>query len=204
MACAWLVAAHDGDAAPPPAIAGTVDGRWWQRVADLCRTGLASPVTTSMGRLFDAVSAMCGIRLSVTYEGQAAAELEALCDPSETAAYRLGLVRDDDGRLVLDARETVVEAARDCAAGVPVARIAARFHNGVATATTAACIRLAGERGLDTVVLSGGSFQNRVLLERVAGDLRHAGVRVLVPERLPPNDGGISFGQAAVAAARLG
>jgi hydrogenase maturation protein HypF len=98
----------------------------------------------------------------------------------------------------------VVEAARDCAAGVPVARIAARFHNGVATATTAACIRLAGERGLDTVVLSGGSFQNRVLLERVAGDLRHAGVRVLVPERLPPNDGGISFGQAAVAAARLG
>jgi hydrogenase maturation protein HypF len=199
MACAWLTAAQDP--AVPPTIGGAVDRRWWDRVADLCRTGLASPVTTSMGRLFDAVAALCGIQLTVSYEGQAAAELEAVCDPTETAAYGLGLARDDDGRLVLDARETVAAVARDCAAGVPVARVAARFHNAVAAATTAACIRLAGERGLDTVVLSGGSFQNRVLLERVTRDLRHAGVRVLVPERLPPNDGGISFGQAAVAAA---
>ncbi len=206
MACAWL-AAIDGDAASPgspapsAAIAAGVDPGRWQRVAELCRTGLASPVTTSMGRLFDAVAALCGVRLSVNHEGQAAAELEAVCDPSDTAAYGLPLVRDD-GRLVLDARETVAAVARDSAAGVPVPRIAARFHNAVAAATTAACITLAGERGLDTVVLSGGSFQNRLLLERVAGDLRHAGVRVLVPERLPPNDGGISFGQAAVAAAR--
>ena len=202
MACAWLVAAGSCALAPPPAIADRVDRRWWDRVAELCRTGLASPVTTSMGRLFDAVAALCGIRLSVSYEGQAAAELEAACDPSEAAAYPLGLVREG-GQLVLDARETVVAAADDCAAGVPAARVSARFHNAVAAATVAACIRLAGERGLDTVVLSGGSFQNRVLLERVARDLRHAGVRVLVPERLPPNDGGISFGQAAVAAARL-
>ncbi len=199
MACAWLVAAGVG--AIPPAIAAGVDRRWWQRVAELCRTGLASPVTTSMGRLFDAVAALCGVRLSVSFEGQAAAELEAACDPAEIGDYPLELGRDA-GRLVLDARGTVAAVARDSAAGVPVPRIAARFHNAVAAATTAACITLAGERGLDAVVLSGGSFQNRVLLERVARDLRHAGVRVLVPERLPPNDGGISFGQAAVAAAR--
>ena len=87
-------------------------------------------------------------------------------------------------------------------AGVPVAQIAAGFHNAVASATVAACTVLASERGLDVVVLSGGSFQNRVLLERVAVDLRDVGLRVLIPERLPPNDGGISFGQAAIAAAR--
>ena len=199
MACAWLVAAGAG--AIPPVIAAGVDRRWWERVAELCRTGLASPVTTSMGRLFDAVAALCGVRLSVSFEGQAAADLEAACDPAEIGDYPLELGRDA-GRLVLDARGTVAAVARDSAAGVPVPRIAARFHNAVAAATTAACITLAGERGLDAVVLSGGSFQNRVLLERVARDLRHAGVRVLVPERLPPNDGGISFGQAAVAAAR--
>jgi hydrogenase maturation protein HypF len=200
MACAWLREA--GESVPPPAIAAAVDRRRWDRVGELCRTGLASPVTTSMGRLFDAVAALCGVRLSVTYEGQAAAELEALSDPAETAAYGMPLARGDAG-LVLEASETVGAVLRDCRAGVPVSRIAARFHNAVAAATTAACITVAGERGLDIVVLSGGSFQNRLLLERVAADLRHAGMRVLVPERLPPNDGGIAYGQAAIAAARL-
>jgi hydrogenase maturation protein HypF len=201
MACAWLVAAGGEGIAPPPAIGAVIDERSWQRVAQLIETGVASPVTTSMGRLFDAVAAMCGLRLRVAYEGQAAAELEAVCDPAERAAYPLPLVRDA-GRIVLDARETVLATARDCAAGAPVARIAARFHNAIASATTAACITLAGERDIDSVALSGGSFQNRVLVERVAADLRHAGLRVLVPERLPPNDGGISYGQAAIAAAR--
>ncbi len=201
MACAWLVEA-DRAAAPPAALAGSIDRRWWERVAELCRTGLASPPTTSMGRLFDAVSALCAIRLSVSYEGQAAAELEAICDPAETGAYPLALVDAADG-LVLDARETVTAVARERELGVPVGRIAARFHNAVAAATTAACIQLAGTRGLDTVVLSGGTFQNRLLLERTAAGLARAGLRVLVPERLPPNDGGIAFGQAAVAAARI-
>ena len=81
--------------------------------------------------------------------------------------------------------------------------MATRFHHALADATADDCARLAGDRGLDTVVLSGGSFQNRRLLERVASRLARAGLRVLVPERVPPNDGGISFGQAAVAAARL-
>jgi hydrogenase maturation protein HypF len=202
MACSWLLAADREPVAPPAAIGAAIDRRLWQRVAQLSQTGLASPVTTSMGRLFDAVAAICGLRLWVAYEGQAAAELEAVCDPAEHGAYPLPLTRDAE-RIVLDPRETVQAVARDSAAGVPVARIAARFHNAVASATTAACITLAGERGIGTVVLSGGSFQNRVLVEGVAADLRHAGLRVLVPERLPPNDGGISYGQAAIAAARL-
>ena len=82
--------------------------------------------------------------------------------------------------------------------------MAARFHRSIAAATVDALVAIAGERGLDTVVLSGGVFQNRLLLETALAGARAAGLRVLVPEQLPPNDGAIAFGQAAVAAARLG
>ncbi len=200
MACAWLVAIHGREVAPPATIAAAVDGRSWSAVSELARTGLASPVTTSAGRLFDAVAALCGVRTRVNYEGQAAIELEAACDPLERAAYPLPLARDGT-RIVLDARAAVAAVVEDLEAGVRVGRVAARFHNALAGATTAACIELAVQRDLYAVALSGGTFQNRVLLERVAADLRRAGVRVLIPERLPPNDGGISYGQAAVAAA---
>ena len=105
--------------------------------------------------------------------------------------------------MVLDARPLVAAVAADVAAGVEPGAVAARFHAGLAAATAAAVVRIAGHRGLDTAVLSGGVFQNRVLLEAVAERLEGAGLRVLVPRRLPPNDGGISYGQAAVAAARM-
>ncbi len=202
MACAWLLSARGEEAGPPGPIAAQVEPGAWRAVSELARRGVAAPLTTSMGRLFDAVAALCGVRLRVNYEGQAAAELEALCDPAQRDAYPLPQVRED-GDYVLDARPTVVEVVREVERDVPVERVAARFHNAVATATARACIDLASERELDTVVLSGGSFQNRALLESVASSLEQAGLRVLVPERLPPNDGGISYGQAAVAAARL-
>jgi hydrogenase maturation protein HypF len=189
MACAWLLAA--GEEQP---LRG-VDPARWRAVAQLVRTGTSAPVTTSMGRLFDAVAALCGLRLEVTYEGQAAMELEAACDPGERRAYPLPFA---DGRL--DARVTIRAVAADLARGTPVGSVAAGFHNAVADATASACARLAAERGLGTVVLSGGVFQNRVLLERTIGRL--GGLRVLVPRQLPPNDGGIAYGQAAVAAAR--
>jgi hydrogenase maturation protein HypF len=108
----------------------------------------------------------------------------------------------EDGAAVLDARPTIRSALADLNSGVPIGRIAARFHNGLAAATAAACTRVALQHGLHQVVLAGGSFQNRLLLELVTAHLQAAGLRVLVPERLPPNDGAISFGQAAVAAAR--
>jgi hydrogenase maturation protein HypF len=202
MACAWLQAAHGAEANAPQPIANEIAPGAWGAVRQLARSGIASPPTTSMGRLFDAVAALCGVRLHVNYEGQAAAELEALCDPRDRDGYSLPLLRNG-GDLVLDPRPTVHEIARDVHAGVPAAKIAARFHNAVAAATTCACISLAGQRNLDTAVLAGGSFQNRALLESVGASLARAGLRVLVPERLPPNDGGISYGQAAVAAARL-
>ncbi len=92
--------------------------------------------------------------------------------------------------------------ADDLDRGASAADVSARFHAAVALATGAACRRAASEHGLEAVVLSGGVFQNRLLLELTAAHLVTAGLRVLVPERLPPNDGGIAYGQAAVAAAR--
>jgi hydrogenase maturation protein HypF len=98
---------------------------------------------------------------------------------------------------VLDARPAVLEAARDVARGAGPGTVSARFHAAVASATAEAVSRI----GLETVVLSGGVFQNRLLLASTADRLEALGLRVLVPERLPPNDGGVSYGQAAVAAA---
>jgi hydrogenase maturation protein HypF len=235
MACAWLVAALDDDEpAPQPALAAAVDRARWRAVAGLARGGLAAPVTTSVGRLCDAVAALCGVRAEVRYEGQAAIELEAVADPSARGAYPLDVVETRppdapvegpagtadgagtgirraagtaDGStasLVLDARPTVLAVVADVAAGVLPGVVAARFHAALAAATAGACARLAGRAGLDTVVLSGGVFQNRRLLEGTAAALDRVGLRVLVPEKLPPNDGGIAYGQVAVAAARAG
>ena len=184
---------------------GRVKPDRWRQVSELVRSGVAAPLTTSAGRLFDAVAALAGVRSEVSYEGQAAIELEALADPGETGAYPLpvGGAEPTGAPLVIDARPTVREVAGDVERGVPAPRVSARFHNALATAVATACERAAARSGVYTVVLSGGVFQNRLLLGRSAGLLRKAGLRVLIPERLPANDGGISYGQLAVAAARL-
>jgi hydrogenase maturation protein HypF len=198
MACAWLGEALGERPRVPATLAMSVPPSRWEAVAALAASGTASPVTTSMGRLFDAVAALCGVRSAVNYEGQAATELEAAADPGERGAYPFAA----DSPL-LDPRETVLAVMRDLAAGAPLAAVSARFHNTVARATATACAAAAEARDVDTVVLSGGVFQNALLLERTSSALAAGGLRVLVPERLPPNDGGISYGQAVVAAARL-
>jgi hydrogenase maturation protein HypF len=193
MACAWLAeASGEEEPAIPAALDGRVAPATWRAVARLARAD-RSPVTTSAGRLFDAVAAICGLRAQVTYEGQAAIELEAACDPAEHSAYPM------DG---LDPGEAVLAAARELAGGIAVGVVAARFHEGLAAAVAEACARAAADAETDRVVLSGGVFQNRRLVIAAARRLERAGLRVLVPELLPPNDGGISYGQAAVAAAR--
>jgi hydrogenase maturation protein HypF len=194
MACAWLLAAG---VEPPPALVAAA-GAAWAPVRRLAAGGPNAPVTTSMGRLFDAVSALAGVCTHAAYEGQAAVELEALV-PADAAdePYPLPVTPE----LVLDARPAVAAAAADVRAGVAPATVAARLHAAVAAATAQALVRLAAARGLDRVVLSGGVFCNRVLLQATAAALADAGLRVLVPERVPPNDGGIALGQAAVAAA---
>jgi hydrogenase maturation protein HypF len=186
MACSWLQEALGGEPPIPSALRGVVDQKRWTAVASVART---AGRTSSMGRLFDAVAAVCGVRAVVSFEGQAAIELEALADPLERAAYPLG----GD----LDARELILAVSRDVAAGVGIGLVSARFHNALARGTALAMIA----SGLDTVVLSGGCFQNRLLTERTIAEL--GGLRCLMPRALPPGDGGISFGQAAVAAALL-
>ena len=201
MACAWLMAALGDEAPPPASIAPRIGQARWEQIAELARTGTASPMTTSVGRLFDAVSALCGIRMTVPDEGRAAMELEAAAALSERGAYPLPLRVGEVLRL--DARETVRAIVRDLARGASAGVVSARFHNGLAAATAAAVSQLAQRRGVRTAVLSGGAFQNRLLLTRTTRALTRAGLRVLIPRALPPNDGGIAYGQAAVAAARL-
>jgi hydrogenase maturation protein HypF len=200
MACAWLTAAGG---VPPAHLAEAVPADAWRAVARMAATGFAAPETTSIGRLFDAVAALAGLRLRADYEGQAAMELEAAAaeDDQPARAYPVPLVVAPSGALVLDARETVLQIADDAAAGRSPATISARFHAALADATAAALVRIAAYERTDVVVLSGGVFQNRRLLDGVTARLAGTGLRVLVPERLPPNDGAIAYGQAAVAAA---
>jgi hydrogenase maturation protein HypF len=201
MACSWLRALTGDEPELPPALAGHVDARSWRQVGQLVAHGVSSPITSSVGRLFDAVAALCGIWPRVSYEGQAAIELEAACDPDRARAYEIEVAAVTNG-MCLDPRPALEAIVRDLHAGVEVGPIASGFHAALARATAAACARAAAERGCGTVVLSGGVFQNRRLVEETARRLDRGGLRVLVPEQLPANDGGISYGQAAIAARR--
>jgi hydrogenase maturation protein HypF len=205
MACAWLATLHEDERVPPmPArIANSVDARRWEQIARLAASATASPLTTSVGRLFDAVAALCGLRTVVREEGRAAVELEAAAAAAadERRAYPLALAESDV--LVMDARATIDAVTGDLDAGVPAALVSARFHNALADATARALALLAQREEVRTAVLAGGVFQNRTLLERCAAGLAREGLRVLFARELPPNDGAISYGQAAVAAALL-
>ena len=198
MACAWLT---DMQVALPPAFEDIAQQRW-NMVARMSLQGTASPFTSSMGRLFDAVAAMCGVRLDVTYEGQAAVELEALADRAAADPYPLEF--EHRGQTVaLDPRAMIRAVLDDIAAGVPVPAISARLHAGLARATAEVLVIIAERQDLQLAVLSGGVFQNRLLLELTLDALQDAELPVLVPQTLPPNDGQIAFGQVAVAAARI-
>ena len=163
----------------------------WERWAE-ARAALEvnAPLSSGMGRLFDAVAALLGVRDEVSYEGQAAIELELLAGNAEAEPYewRFG-----------SGPELVALVHDDLAAGRDRAGLAAAFHETVARAAAEACAEAGGE----AVVLSGGTFQNLRLLAATRRRLEAHGFRVLSHRRVPPNDGGISYGQAAVAAARM-
>ncbi|MCP2250455.1 carbamoyltransferase HypF [Lentzea aerocolonigenes] len=168
----------------------------WEPVVAMARNGVNAPLTSSAGRLFDAAAALLDVRDVITYEGQAAVELEQRADPSTSDGYRAGT----EG-LVVCGEDLLRALVADLCAGVDPGVVAARFHNGVADAIVACCTAAREETGLTSVALSGGVFQNALLLRRTVDGLRRSGFRVLTHRRVPPNDGGISLGQAAVAAA---
>jgi hydrogenase maturation protein HypF len=149
---------------------------------------------SSCGRLFDAVASLIGLRHEVNFEGQAAIELEAIADESETAVYPF-----EAGETV-DFRPAIRRIVGDAAAGVTPGVISARFHNTVAAAIVETCRRIGGLR---RVCLSGGTFQNMTLLASATRQLQESGFEVFLHAKVPPNDGGIALGQAAVAASRL-
>jgi hydrogenase maturation protein HypF len=172
----------------------------WEAVVQLARHGVNAPLTSSAGRLFDAVASIIGVRDAINYEGQAAVELEQLADPAERGSYPARIWPGPP--LQVAGADLVRAVAEDLAAGTDRSRIAARFHHGVAAVVQECCAILRDQHGLTVVALSGGVFQNLLLCHEVADRLTARGFEVLVHSRVPCNDGGISLGQAVVAAAR--
>jgi len=167
---------------------------------EAARKGINSPLTSSVGRLFDAAAAAVGFRRAVTFEGQAAMWLEARADREETGSYPIAFLEGET--LVVDPVTLIQETARDILRRDAPERVAARFHNSIARLLAETLERLAERTGIDTVGLTGGCFQNRLLTERALALLEASGLRVLLHEGVPPNDGGIAVGQAVCARSR--
>lgn len=149
--------------------------------------------TSSMGRLFDAVAALLGIRQTVTYEGQAAIELEVIAAPDVTEYYQFDLSGD-----LFDPAPIFVEMVKDLRAGLQTAVIAAKFHNAVADLIVQLSIKMRQQHGLNQVALSGGVFQNVTLLETAVRQLNHHNFAIFTHRLVPPNDGGLALGQVMI------
>jgi hydrogenase maturation protein HypF len=198
----WRMAASYLDAvggADPGLDVARRNERQWAAVLSMARRGVNAPVSSSAGRLFDAAAALLGLRDTINYEGQAAIELEQLADPGERGSYRARVA--DGAPFVVHGSDLIAAVAEDLAAGVAREVIAARFHRAVVALITDGCLLLRERHGLGTVALSGGVFQNLLLLNGATAALEAAGFHVLLHSRVPCNDGGISLGQAVVAAA---
>ncbi len=156
--------------------------------------GINAPLTSSMGRLFDAVSALIGVRQVTDYEAQAAIELEAAAVDGEESTYPFE-IRDD----VIDPTPLFQAVVQNIKDGVPAAVISARFHNSVADMVLKVCRSLRKEHGLNLVALSGGVWQNMRLLEHTMQLLEFEGFDILTHSRVPANDGGLALGQAVIA-----
>lgn len=157
--------------------------------------------TSSCGRLFDAVAALIGIRNEVTFEGQAAIELEMAADASIVREYPFAIGQGET--MQIDVRPMIDAIVQDMSRGTPTSEISAAFHNTIAAVMVDACSRIRERDELNRVCLSGGTFQNMFLLERAVAGLRRNGFEVFLHAQVPPNDGGIALGQAVIANARL-
>ncbi|GHO42594.1 carbamoyltransferase [Ktedonospora formicarum] len=183
----------------------TLDMQKWHILAQMIERGINSPPTSSLGRLFDAVAALLNIRQEVLYEGQAAIELEALAHKATTEAtckpYPFAISKGTPA--LLDVKPTIRALVHDLGSGAPCEQIAARFHATIAELMATACAMVRERTGLERVALSGGVFQNRLLLELMLVRLEKQGFQVYTNRQVPPNDGGLSLGQIAIAAAIL-
>jgi hydrogenase maturation protein HypF len=172
-------------------------------VLRMLERGVRSPLTSSCGRLFDAVAALCGVRQRVNYEAQAAMELEAAITGTgrEEDAYPFELGDGPDG-IEIGTKPLFEALLNDLEAGVPTGELSRRFHDGLAKALVKVAERVRERSGLNRVCLSGGTFQNAWLLEGVSRRLGERGFQVFTHKEVPAGDGGLALGQAMVAAAR--
>jgi len=182
----------------------------WRVLSQMIARGINSPPTSSLGRLFDAVAALVGLRSEVLYEGQAAIELEILARQQEGSIYKeqsdiypFTIRMRDQLPALLDVTPMLRAIVSNIQQGVLASQIADRFHRSIAELLATACFNAREQTGLHVVALSGGVFQNQLLLEQLVKRLEEMAFQVYMNRRVPPNDGGISLGQIAVAAAQM-
>jgi hydrogenase maturation protein HypF len=176
--------------------AAAFEDREKRLLIEMLKRGVNSPITSSVGRLFDAVASLCGLCQRNGFEGQAAMALEFSIDERAEGAYSIPVTSAPLSPLVLDWQAAVVAILDDLRIGVGVGAISVKFHRALA----AAIVDVAKSIGHPRIVLTGGCFQNRFLLELAVRQLGEAGFRAYWSQRVPPNDGGIALGQAVVAA----
>jgi hydrogenase maturation protein HypF len=185
-----------------------LDRSKWHTLSQMIARGINSPQTSSLGRLFDAIAALIGLRHEVLYEGQAAIELETLaCSEYDNQVGHVKkvypFVMGQQMPATLDVCPMIRAIVSDIQQGVPRSHIASRFHHTIAELLAMAACEACERTQLNSIALSGGVFQNRLLLETLTARLEEKGFQVYINRSVPPNDGGLSLGQLAVAAARI-
>ncbi len=200
MALSYLLSSYGEVPKDTRALRGVAPAAW-TLVAQAMSKGINAPLTSSCGRLFDGVAALLGLRRKVSFEGQAAMQLEMIADPQQAQPYPFH-IEEIAGRLIFDPHLLIDAILRDMDRGTEIPAIAGRFHLSLAAMITEVCVALRQRTGLDRVVLSGGVFQNCLLTEMSVPRLERAGFTVLTHSLVPPNDGGLALGQAVVAGLR--
>jgi hydrogenase maturation protein HypF len=173
----------------------SLDLERWAQIRLAVRSQINSPLCSSTGRLFDAVSAILGIRAMVNYEGQAAIELEQIAEEEENGEYPFDIL-DENGSIIVDPDPIIEAIVEDLKRKESPSIISARFHNSIVRVISRMAKKMRQENGLSDIFLSGGVFQNTFLLGKAWDILKEDGFKVHIHQKVPSNDGGISLGQA--------
>ena len=187
----------------PIEFVNTIDRQEAETLIHMIQRGVHSPLTSSCGRLFDAVSSLIGLKKKIAYEGQAALELEMCQSSSENRRYTWK-IEARDHHLILLTSEMINDIVEDLKNGISRGMISRRFHNTLIEMFTGVCVRLRDETGIELVAMSGGAFQNVTLLTGLLRSLACEGFKVFSHSQVPTNDGGLSLGQAVCAGMRYG
>ncbi|MCK4307692.1 carbamoyltransferase HypF, partial [candidate division WOR-3 bacterium] len=179
-----------------------IDKKRWKMLTTLINKRINSPIISSVGRLFDAVSSLIGIRDKVNYEGQAAIELEMIVDENCIEEYNYE-IKSQNSMLIIAPAQIFAGIIEDLKSKRALSIISAKFHNTIGSIIRDVVLRIRELFDLNEVVLSGGVFQNMFLLHNAVGKLREDGFNVYTHHKVPTNDGGISLGQVVIANARI-